>query len=133
MSNVIVDMRNFVNNFFPESLTYGLNEDQLAFRMSLLEEEFGETLGAYEGGDAEELVDGLIDIVVIAIGTLIMSGVNPEKAWLEVYRANMSKARGIKTGRDNEFDVYKPEGWEPPDHSDNHGDLDKLLGGPEAD
>lgn len=97
--------------------------------MSLLMEEFNETIKAMEDQDAEEWVDGHIDILVIALGNLELAGVDVEKAWKEVFRANMSKVRGIKPGREASggFDVMKPEGWKAPDHSDNHGVLDELF------
>lgn len=106
-----------------------LTLDKLKFRMQLLAEEFGETQGASILGDAEEFVDGHIDLIVIALGNLYLSGVDIEKAWREVFRANMSKIRGIKPGREQSggFDVMKPKGWKPPNHSDNHGILDELF------
>lgn len=106
-----------------------VDKKNLDFRMELLKEEYEETTKAYEEGDAEEFVDGLIDLVVIALGTLHLSGVSANEAWSEVFRANMSKVRGVKPGREQSggFDVYKPEGWIAPDHSNNHGDLDELF------
>lgn len=103
-------------------------KENIDFRMELLKEEYEETLEAYANKDPEEFVDGLIDLVVIALGTLHLSGVDANKAWSEVYRANMSKERGIKPGREQSggFDVYKPEGWVAPDHSDNHGELPSI-------
>ena len=89
-----------------------------------------ETLDAIEAKDPEEIVDGLIDMCVFAIGTLDVFGITPEKAWDSVYNANMNKNVGVKEGRPNPFglpDLIKPEGWTAPSHSDNHGDLDKAL------
>ena len=105
------------------------NYDKLKFRLTLLTEEYKETQQAFINNDAEELVDGLIDIIVIAIGTLKLAGVDVDKAWLEVMRANMSKERGIKPGRESSggFDVIKPNGWIGPNHSDNHGNLDGIF------
>ena len=37
----------------------------------------------------EEVVDGLIDLCVVAIGTLDALGVDPYRAWDEVHKANM--------------------------------------------
>ena len=48
----------------------------LAFRMSMIKEEYDETMDAIEARDAEEVVDGLIDMCVFAIGTLEVLGVN---------------------------------------------------------
>lgn len=106
-----------------------VSKKNLDFRMELLKEEYEETTKAYSENDAEEFVDGLVDLVVIALGTLHLSGVSANEAWSEVFRANMSKVRGIKPGREQSggFDVYKPEGWVAPDHSKNHGKLDELF------
>lgn len=106
-----------------------LTKDQLCFRMDLLNEEFYETNDAFESNRPEEFVDGLIDIIVIAVGTLSLSGVDVQKAWDEVHRANMAKERGVKKGREQSggFDLIKPEGWVGPSHKDNLGDLDEIL------
>ena len=42
----------------------------MKLRMRMLTEEYAETMNAYLQGDAEEFIDGLIDLCVIAIGTL---------------------------------------------------------------
>ena len=99
----------------------------LRFRLDFLHEELGETEKAAETGkplDAEEVVDGLIDLCVVAIGTLDALGVDPHKAWNEVHKANMTKEVGVKESRPNPLnlpDLIKPEGWVGPDHSGNHG------------
>lgn len=77
--------------------------------------------------DAEEIVDGLIDICVVAIGTLDAFGVDANKAWDRVYKANMRKEVGTKDSRPNPLglpDLVKPKGWRNPSHKNNHG----LLG-----
>lgn len=106
-----------------------LDFNKLSFRMALLAEEMAETMSAFAEFDSEEWVDGHIDIMVIALGNLHLAGVDIEKAWKEVYRANMSKVRGIKPGREQSggFDVMKPEGWVAPSHQDNHGVLDEVF------
>jgi hypothetical protein len=100
--------------------------DFLAFRLDFLEEEFDETIMAFANQDPEEIVDGLIDVCVIAIGTLIAFGVDAEKAWDAVHKANMAKEAGVKPERPNPLglpDLLKPEGWENPSHNGNHGNL----------
>ena len=47
----------------------------MKLRIRMLTEEYGETLNAYLQGDAEEVIDGLIDLCAIAIGTLDIAGV----------------------------------------------------------
>ena len=55
-----------------------------------------------------------------------MFGVDANKAWDQVYHANISKEVGIKEGRPNPLglpDLVKPEGWEGPSHEGNHGNI----------
>ena len=101
----------------------------LEFRIRFLQEELDETRKAVEESDAEEIVDGLIDLCVVAIGTLDAFGVDPYKAWDEVLKANMQKSVGKKSTRPNPLgvpDLVKPENWEAPNHSDNHGKFDDI-------
>lgn len=103
------------------------------FRMSLLAEEYEETREAVEAQDAEEFVDGLIDLIVIAIGTLDLLGINVEEAWNRVMDANMSKEAGVKPGRPNPLklpDLMKPAGWESPSHLNNYGYLPEIWPNP---
>tara|TARA_R110000851_G_scaffold303686_3_gene461332 strand:+ start:215 stop:616 length:402 start_codon:yes stop_codon:yes gene_type:complete len=104
-------------------------EQLLHFRVAFLKEEFVETFKATGEKDAEEIVDGLIDLCVVAIGTLDLMGVDAEKAWNMVFNANMAKEVGVKESRPNPLglpDLIKPEGWTAPDHSGNHGLLVNL-------
>lgn len=96
------------------------------FRIKMMQEELDETKTAFKKGDAEEVVDGIIDMCVFAIGTLEVFGVDANKAWDQVLKANMSKEVGIKEGRPNPLglpDLVKPEGWEGPTHKGNHGNI----------
>jgi len=98
----------------------------MKFRIGMLQEELDETKNAFDKRDAEEMVDGMIDLCVFAIGTLEVFGVDANKAWDEVYKANMSKEVGIKEGRPNPLglpDLVKPKGWKGPTHKDNHGNI----------
>jgi len=102
----------------------------LRFRINFLREEYQETAEAWKKNDPEEIVDGLIDVCVIAIGTLEAFGVDAEKAWNEVLKANMSKEVGVKEGRTNTLglpDLCKPDGWKAPSHEGNHGDLKRKY------
>lgn len=103
----------------------------MAFRLSMIHEEFKETSdAALVNIDAEEVVDGLIDMCVFAIGTLDVMGVNATEAWNRVHSANMEKSPGVKWDRPNPWglpDLMKPHGWQPPSHEGNHGFLPKVL------
>ena len=101
----------------------------LKFRIGFLQEELDETREAYMLRDPEEIVDGLIDLCVVAIGTLDAFGVDPYKAWDEVLKANMQKEVGRKATRPNPLgvpDLVKPDDWEAPSHEDNHGIFNDL-------
>jgi len=98
----------------------------LNFRADFLQEELDETKRAIMAGDPEEIVDGLIDLCVVAIGTLDAFGVDAYKAWDEVLKANMAKQVGVKESRPNPLgmpDLIKPEGWKAPNHEKNYGSL----------
>ena len=99
----------------------------LRFRGRLLDEELSETLTAIQNRDPEELVDGLVDIMVVAGATLAALGVNVDKAWKEVHKANMAKQPGVKPGRDSDGapDMMKPDDWVSPNHNGNHGVLNE--------
>jgi predicted HAD superfamily Cof-like phosphohydrolase len=107
-----------------------LMDKYLEFRLSMCKEELDETVAAYAAKDSEEVVDGLIDLVVFALGTLDVFGVDAKAAWDKVYEANMAKSPGVKPGRPNPFglpDLLKPEGWQVPSHEGNHGHLPNVL------
>ena len=134
--------KNWVKDIQDMQYKYGVhkwihdNRDQpdnlrkyLEFRIDFLKEELDETEAALVSMDSEEIVDGLIDLCVVAIGTLDAFGVDPYKAWDEILRANLSKEVGVKPERPNPMglpDLIKPEDWEGPDHSDNHGKLNNI-------
>jgi predicted HAD superfamily Cof-like phosphohydrolase len=101
----------------------------LNFRMAFLDEELNETKKAVREKNAEEIVDGLIDLCVVAIGTLDAMGIDSYDAWNKVLRANLAKEVGIKPERPNPLglpDLIKPAGWKAPSHDKNHGLLSKL-------
>lgn len=103
----------------------------LEFRLQFLQEELDETrAAAIIDNNPQEIVDGLIDLCVVAIGTLDAFGVDPQVAWDEVHKANMSKEPGIKESRPNPLglpDLMKPEGWTGPNHNDNIGYFPHAL------
>jgi hypothetical protein len=99
----------------------------LEFRIKFLQEELDELLDADNGADA---VDALIDLCVVAIGTLDAFRVDSYKAWCAVHEKNMQKEVGIKASRPNPLglpDLIKPEGWTAPSHADNIGLFKKVF------
>ena len=100
----------------------------LEFRIAFLEEELTELKDNIN--NPEEIVDALIDLCVVAIGTLDAFDVNANIAWDAVHNANMAKEVGIKASRPNPLglpDLIKPEGWRAPSHENNYGLLNKIT------
>jgi len=95
------------------------NNPQLRrLRIRLLAEEMLEYVTAERDDNLVEAVDGLLDIIVIAWGTLL-SYVGEDKAKAaeaEVVRSNLDKVigEGLPIFRED-GKVMKPEGWRPPD------------------
>ena len=106
-----------------------LNKEHLKGRLDFIQEELNEAYKALDENNAPDLVDALIDIDVVSIGTLDLSRVNYLKAWELVRRANCSKQPGKNNKRHSMqgMDLTKPVDWIPPDHSDNVGILVSIM------
>jgi len=100
----------------------------LTFRINFLQEELDEL--KINQDNPEEIVDALIDLCVVAIGTLDAFNIDSHTAWKEVFRANMEKEVGVKESRPNPLglpDLIKPDGWQGPNHIGNYGYLTNLV------
>ena len=133
LTSVFEDMHNMHNHYGVHDAVEKLSGEQLTaffeFRMDLLREELVETYQAFKGRDPEELVDGLIDLIVVAAGTLDLFEVDAQRAWDAVLEANLAKEVGIKEGRPNPLglpDLTKPEDWKAPSHANNHGRFTEI-------
>ena len=123
-----------VRNFDKDKL-----EAFLKFRIDFLQEELDEMRNAVANRQAsaldtanasDDVVDALIDLCVVAIGTLDAFDVNAYEAWDRVHKANMNKEVGVKASRPKPLglpDLIKPEGWVAPTHKDNLGLVTKAL------
>ena len=115
-SNLIQDIADMHAKFGVNRVVATLSPEQLntylKFRLDMVQEEVTETHDAFLLKDADNVVDGLIDAIVFAIGTLDVLGVDTAEAWRRVHAANMAKQAGPvdATGKKR-----KPEGWQPPD------------------
>lgn len=101
--------------------------DFLKFRTEFLREELTELERATTADDA---VDALIDLCVVAVGTLDLYGVDVGEAWRRVMAANSSKMAGSNPKRPSSFghpDLIKPVGWVAPTHADNVGLLSEVF------
>lgn len=132
----------WVDDIFNMHKKYGMHEkfDEfdrsklrsfIQFRINFLQEELDELKKAAPTNqpyDKEEIVDALIDLCVVAIGTLDALDVDAYTAWNEVLKANMNKTPGIKESRPNPLglpDLIKPKNWKAPNHKDNYGLMDE--------
>lgn len=103
-----------------------LNPPQTRLYFDLIYEEYDELFAAYRKyiidsltneRNAAKVVDGLIDLIYVCSGMLHSMGVDPNAAWNEVQRSNMSKVDAA-TGRVLKRDdgkVLKPDSYFPPD------------------
>lgn len=83
-------------------------------RVRFMQEEVGEFCEAGLTDNMVGAVDGLLDVIYVAAGTLWFMGVPSQECWDAVQKANMAKVRGT-TSRGNAIDARKPEGWVPPE------------------
>lgn len=89
---------------FPDKKTEDL-------RRMIVAEEINETFAAMENKDMVEIADGIVDSIVVLIGTALSYGIDIRPVWEEVHKTNMAKIGG-KVREDGK--KLKPEGWEPP-------------------
>jgi hypothetical protein len=102
----------------------------LDFRFNFLQEEIDEGRKAIAEKNADDVVDALIDLVVIAVGTLDLFEVDFDESWNRVLKANLAKKVGANANRPNEFslpDLIKPPGWEAPTHVSNLGLIGEIF------
>lgn len=141
--NWVQDIADMHTKFGVNTALRNMDKDKLEaflkFRIDFLQEELDEMRAAlvgYQSGKidasqaADDTVDALIDLCVVAIGTLNGFDVNAYEAWDRVHNANMIKEVGIKASRPNPLglpDLIKPEGWTAPTHVDNVGLLNKVY------
>ena len=67
----------------------------------------------FETPDFIESIDGICDLIFVALGAAVRFGIDIEPFFNEVSRANLAKEGGT-TRADGK--VLKPTGWQPPDH-----------------
>lgn len=72
--------------------------DRIALRIRLIREEAQETVEALMAGDIVEAVDGIADLIYVALGTACELGVDMAEVWEEVDRSNKSKSPVLDAG-----------------------------------
>jgi predicted HAD superfamily Cof-like phosphohydrolase len=95
----------------PESPTLPCAEDwRLA--VSLVHEEWRETIQAWRRGDIEAFADGLADLKYVVERINVIAGIDSRPVDAAVHAANMAKIGGPVREDGKQL---KPEGWRPPD------------------
>ncbi len=110
-------------------LKIGYDHDMMHDRIEFLAEELDELREAHHMArvlentndnplnEKADMLDALVDLVVVAMGTAHHCGWDFETAWKRVHDANMLKTAVNEEsvgGRSMEFDLKKPEGWVAP-------------------
>jgi predicted HAD superfamily Cof-like phosphohydrolase len=99
----------------PRSTPPGL----MHLKISHLQEELNEFIKARIANDHAGMVDALVDLVYVAMGTAHVLGYPWQEVWADVHSANMTKVRAAEDGSDSKrlsgFDVVKPPDFVPPD------------------
>jgi len=129
-----------------------LPQDLHDFRVKFHKEETGEYDSGYDvllgeqsmnGEHDEETVvqaladqlDALVDSAWVILGTaeIQFGAARFREAWQRVVEKNMQKVTKlaateghVETGRNPKFDIVKPPGWTPPDHTDLVRDHEPL-------
>ncbi|MGA8943887.1 MAG: HAD family hydrolase [Thermoactinomyces sp.] len=90
-----------------------LPADRVTKRFAWMKEELDEFASA---DSVEDQTDAMIDLIYLALGTLVEMGVKPERLFQIVHEANMSKlwADGKVHVRDSDGKVIKPPHWRDP-------------------
>jgi predicted HAD superfamily Cof-like phosphohydrolase len=97
---------------YPE---FDMTDPQAQLYMSLIQEEFDETMDAFVKGDTIEVADGLADMVWVIMGLASSLGIPFDRVWDEVRASNMSKVVDGKLVKREDGKVLKPEGYFRPD------------------
>jgi predicted HAD superfamily Cof-like phosphohydrolase len=133
----ISDIDDFHKKFGFEPRKIGKKPDVslLQFRLKFLCEELLEMQVDAQKNDLEGVLDALVDLVYVAIGTAWLLNLDFDKAWSMVHQANMKKVRADKENqgkRGSILDVVKPEGWKKPDIAACIHPKDLVLKQPEV-
>lgn len=116
------DIEEFHQTFGLEPIPYDKRDtDFHEYRLGFIREEVDEFDNALTANNKEGMLDALVDLVYVAMGTSYMYGWDFAAAWNRVHYANMQKIRvesASKSKRNSPFDVRKPDGWKAPVLSD---------------
>lgn len=117
----------FINN---NKDNKNLLKQYLKFRLDFIKEELDETFDAFFKKDDVEVLDGLIDILVVTLGTLDAFKCKTPEAWNDVFNSNMTKHPGVNKARPNNFslpDMMKSKTFVKPELKNFTGLLKQTL------
>jgi len=114
-----------MTNVFKDSLKFMVatgqtdvpNKKLSKLYLGLIKEEYKELRDAVKAKDEVEILDALIDIMVVTVGTAHAMGYDAEGAWNEVMKTNFAKI-DPETGtvrRREDGKILKPVGWKAPE------------------
>lgn len=111
--NVELDVFDFMQAVGQDTPTHPqrVSSETQSLRLSLIEEEYDELIGAITSENLIEIADACVDLVVVVVGTAIAYGIPFSDVWDEVHRTNMAKVSGPVR---EDGKRLKPEGWKPP-------------------
>lgn len=120
-------VRNFQQKFGIPMFVYPAmpHYDYLEFRLKRLRAELDEMELAAKQNNYVGVIDALVDLRYLALGTELTMGAPSLEFFEMVHQANMTKKRVDKatlSAFGSSFDVVKPEGWVSPD-----ADLRELI------
>ena len=100
-----------MNAEHPETPTIPSNKVK-ELRKKIIMEEIEETFNAMEYDDMIEIADGIVDSIVLLIGTAIVYGIDIRPIWDEVHKTNMAKKGGALR---EDGKKMKHKNWQVPD------------------
>ena len=92
---------------FPQDI----KSDMADLYMSLITEEYNETLEAFHKQDIVEVADGLADMVWVIMGMAAVLDIPFDAVWEEVRASNMSKFVDGKVIKDENGKIQKPDSY----------------------
>ena len=91
-----------------------LKNDQSQLYMTLITEEYKETLSAFKDNDMIEVADGLADMGWVIMGMCNSCGIDFDSVWKEVKESNMSKFVDGKSIKNAHGKIMKPDTYFKP-------------------
>jgi predicted HAD superfamily Cof-like phosphohydrolase len=119
--NLFTCVQQFHRKFGLEPIGKDLPEDVSDYRLGFLQEELDELAKGYKENDREQVLDALIDLVYVALGTADLHGFDFNAGFARVHAANLRKERASSADaskRSHALDVIKPPGWAAPELRD---------------